>query len=534
MNDNLAKLYGYLRAIWRKRWLAVTIAWATCAALWLAILLLPDRYEATARVFVDSRTPLRPVLEGIAIEDNTDSQLALVREALLSRPQLESVVKETGLIEPGSSQRAIDDLVGALQQQIRVAGVSAAGQEGPVRDTIYSIAYEHPERAKSVEVVQTLLDNFVEGTLAGNRSGSTEAQGFLVAQISDIEKRLTTAEARLADFKKRNVGMLPGERGDYFSRLEREMTGLKESETSLATAISRREELLRQLASARKYVPGTSVSASPSLAGSVTPDVSLRVQEAEARLEELLLRFTEKHPEVIALRKNIAELKAREAEELALLARGGAGTGAIRSLQVNPVYQQMQVQLAAVEVEIASLRGAAVQHRREIDALQRFVDLAPEVEQEYARLNRDYDVVKAQYETLVARLEQAKVTDEAARSGIVRFDVIDPPRADSRPTWPNRPILMLLGLLAGLGAGLLAAVVPQILAPTFVDPTTLAKDTGRPVIGTVSILRRAADPIFSKREQLRVAGAFGALVFVCFVLVAFGEAGRQAIKGLLA
>jgi hypothetical protein len=155
------------------------------------------------------------------------------------------------------------------------------------------------------------------------------------------------------------------------------------------------------------------------------------VQEAEARLEELLLRFTDRHPEVLALRQTIAELKGREARELAELARGGAGTGAIRSLNVNPVYQSIQTQLSQVDVELASLRGAASQHRREIAELRRFVDSAPEVEQEFARLNRDYTVQRAQYQQLVERLERARVSDDAAQNGIVRFDVIEPPRAGS-------------------------------------------------------------------------------------------------------
>ena len=120
------------------------------------------------------------------------------------------------------------------------------------------------------------------------------------------------------------------------------------------------------------------------------PDVTLRRQEAEQRLEELLQRYTERHPEVISLRKTIEELKVREAAELKDLQSGGMGTGAIRSLSANPVYQQIQSQLNQSQVEIASLQGAVSQHKSEIANLSRFVDQAPEIEQEFSRLNREY------------------------------------------------------------------------------------------------------------------------------------------------
>lgn len=534
MNELLVTLYSYLRALWRRRWLALAVAWAVCLVGWVIVLTLPDRYEASARVYVDARTPLRPVLEGIAIEADYDSQLALVREALLSRPQLEAVARKTNLDANARSAAALEGLIRGLQSQIRVTATASQTQSGQSRDMIYAISYQHPDRDKSIEVVRTLLDNFVEGTLSGNRAGADEAQSFLVSQISDLEKRLAEAEARLADFKKRNVGMLPGEaRGDYFSRLDAALSALQQTETNLAVAVSRREELRRQLAAARQFVPGTAGGAAASAAGAV-PDVSVRLQEAEARLEELLLRFTDRHPEVVALRQTIEELRAREARELAELARGGTGTGAIRSLNVNPVYQSIQTQLSQVEVELASLRGAANQQRREIAELRRFVDLAPEVEQEFARLNRDYDVQKAQYDQLVERLERARVTDNAAQSGIVRFEIIEPPRAGLFPVWPNRSVFMMLVVLGGLAAGVAAALLPFVLRPTFDDSGSLTRRTGLPVLGAVSALLPPQHGAFVQSEARRVAFAGATLLAVGAVMIVFGGTAARLLRSLMA
>lgn len=504
-------------------------AWAVALVAWVVVLMLPERYEASARVFVDARTPLRPVLEGIAIEPDYESQLSLVREALLSRPQLEAVARQTRLDMHADTPAALDAVVNALQKQIEITGSVAGNPQAQVRNAIYAISYQNSDRAKSLEVVQRLLTNFEQGTLSGSQSGANEAQSFLNGQIGELEKRLQVSEERLAEFKKRNLGMLPGERGDYFTRMNQEMAGLQRAETDLAVAVARRAELRRQLASAKVYLPGTNNGVN-----SATPDITARRQEAEKRLEDLLLRFTDKHPEVIALRRTIADLKQSEAKELAELQRGGAGSGEIRSLSANPVYQQIQSQLSQVDVEIASHQGAADQHRQEIANLRKFVDQAPEVEQELARLNRDYNVTKAQYDQLVTRREQARVSDDAARAGIVRFQTIEPPHADLKPVSPKRKLLFIAVLFLAAGAGLGVGLLPHLLRPTVGDIASLELRFGLPVLGAVSTVRTAEQSAQQRRQILHVMIAGGLLVSLAGLLVIIGDAGARILQNLLA
>lgn len=534
MNEQIGELLSHVRATWRRRWLALLVAWVACLFAWGITLMLPDKYEANARVYVDTQTALKPVLRGIAVDDDLDAQVMLVREALLSRPQLEAVARKTNLDANVRNAGGMDNLINDLQHDLTVTASSTNKQAGLAgRENIYAISYQNPNRAKSVEVVRALLDNFVEGALNGNRSGANAAQAFLKEQIKDYEKRLSAAEARLADFKKRNVGMIPGDKGDYFSRLDKEMSGLQDAETNLAIAASRREELRRQLGAAKVYVPGTSGATGPGGAGA-TSDITTRIQESEAKLEELLLKYTDRHPEVLALKQTIAELKKREAKEMADLARGGSGTGVIRSLNVNPVYQSIQVQLSQVDVEVASLRGAVAQHQQQIADLRKFVNSAPEVEQEYSRLNRDYGVTKAQYEVLVQRLEQARVSDDAAQSGIARFEVIDPPRADVKPVWPNRPLFIIFGLLGGLVLGVATAFLVHLLIPRFDDLGTLRRKTGMKVLGAVSLIRGAGELMAEKLALKKFWLASGSLVAAGVVLAVGVNFGLRLIHSLLA
>lgn len=533
MNPQIELALSYMHAAWRRRWLVMGIAWALSVLGWLGIVLIPERYEASARVFVDAQTILRPMLQGIGVEDDAASQVAVVREALLLRPQLEAVARKTELDREVRTPSDMDELIRRLQSEIRVVSSSTnPEQRGQGRDNLYSISYQHPERATSIAVVTALLDSFVEKTLSGKKTGSDDAQAFLSGQISDYERRLAEAEARLAEFKRNNVGMIPGDQGDYFSRLDAENAGLQKAETELAIAEGRKAELNRQLARTQPFVPGTS-SISPQ-SGTAQSDLSLRIQDTEAKIEELLLRFTDRHPEVVAMRDTLAELKAREAKELALLAAGGRGTGAIRSLAVNPVHQSIQLQLNQVDVDIASLRGAVAQHRQEIQQLRRFVNLAPEVEQELARLNRDYGVTKTQYEALVKRLEQARVTDSASDAGVIRFDVIDPPRADSKPVWPRRRLLIAVCFLASLLVGIGAVVGLELARPTVHSTNLMKTMTPLPVLGGVTRFETAQEKVGAAADKLRLAVAFTALL-VCTAGV-FVAANRIAslFKPLLA
>lgn len=520
MGELIHQLLAVVETIWQRRWLVLKVAAVCCGLTWLLLFVIPSQYEAQARVFVDVRTALKPVLKGIAVEEDVDSEVTRVREALLSHPTLEDVARKNSLID---AEHTLEYAVARLQSKIDVKverGIGARNAEDRGA-TVYSISYRDRDFNRSVAVVSTLLDSFERGTLTGNRGSSNQAQQFLTAQIAEYEKRLADAEGRLAEFKKRNVGMIPGDKGDYFSRLDKEMSDLQVAETNLAIAVSRREALQRQLNGTKPYLAGTSVAGAGGSGGSAT-DISTRLQENEARLAEMLTRYTDKHPEVIALKHTVEEQRAQQARELAELEKGGTGTGSIRSLAANPVYQSVQVQLNQADIELAALRGAITQHNGEIANLRRVVNSAPEVEAEYSRLNRDYGVTKAQYEQLVQRLEQARVSENAAAQGAVRFEVIDPPRAERRPIFPNRPLIALAGLAIAFAAGILAALALAMSKPTFSSVGAL-QELGVPVLGSISMQISADGKAALKRDQRLALICAAALIVVGLAMARFAD-----------
>ncbi len=526
MQDILNLVLDEVRGAWRFRWYALITAWVLAILGWLVVLFLPNSYEANARVFVDPSTALKPVIQGLAVEQDVNAELNLVRQSLLSEPQLQKVVTQAGLgIAAADAQQktaAIARLRNAID--ISVLGTAAPGTDpnNTNPSKVYTIHYVDSSRDRALKVVEILLNTFMESTLGGKRQGSQTAQKFLEDQIRDYEQRLGEAEERLAAFKKEHVGMVPGEQqGDYFTRLQNEMDAVKKSQTALNAALTRRDALQRQL---RGEAP---IAASAGMIGAVGNngiagpggDTLSRIKETQTKLDELLLRFTEKHPDVAALRETLEQLKARRANELEALRRGDPNAAALTGASTNPVYQSIQLALNQVDVDIVGLRGELGDHLQKVTDLQKFVNTMPQVEAEYARLNRDYVVTKGQYTALAERLEKARVGEEAEASGSVRFEIIDPPAAPFKPVSPKRSILLATVMLGALACGMAVAFLFNFMKPVFNSAQRLAQTTGFTVLGAISLTRSADEATVLRRGYFGYSALAASLVMVFVVVV---------------
>jgi polysaccharide chain length determinant protein (PEP-CTERM system associated) len=528
MQQALDKLISMLRGMWRFHRLAMVVMWITALLTWVVIFMLPDLYEARARVFVDTRTALKPVLQGLAIDQDVNAQINYVRQSLLSTPQLEKVAETTGILDARMTSPQVRlKIIERLRSRVTLTVNSAAEQESEreAAGTIYAIQYRDGDRARSLKVVETLLDNFVEGTLGGKRQGSLSAEKFLEDQIKDYEQRLREAEDRLAVFKKNNVGLMPTQSGDYFSHLQAEIDAVNKGQDDLALAEARRSELSRQLKGDETLASTPTLVAGANGVVTGTDTVS-QIKETQAKIDDLLLKDTEKHPDVIALRETLADLKKRREAELAALRRGDPNAVANSGVSSNPVYQNIQLQLNQADVEIASLKRQLQDHKNNVAELRTRLDTMPQVEAEYARLNRDYDVTKAQYNAMVDRLDKSKLGQEADTSGSIKFSVIDPPAADFQPVWPARAQLIVGGLVLGMALGGGLAYALNLMRPVFNEATALELATGLPLLGTVSV----SD--LEDRRRIRRRAYFACAVSICVLIVMGVVALKLSLMGV--
>ena len=300
MNAALEFLGEQVRGLWRFRWIAMLVAWLVCLVGWLIILVIPDTYAAWARVHVDTRTRLSQVTQGIAVESNIASQVEAVRSAILGGPQLEKVAKLAIPGYAGATPARQREIIEGLRQRLTVE--VNADKTAPA--DLYTISYTDHTPQDAHHVVDQLLHLFMSNALGESQLGSEQAQKFLSQQIDEYDRKLQAAESKLAEFKRQNAGLVPGATGgDYFSRLQAETDELNKERAVLVVAQQKRDELHRQLSSEQPLMGSAANGAGGGL------DTPSQLREAQGRLDELLLRFTDKHPDVIAARRAVEDLR---------------------------------------------------------------------------------------------------------------------------------------------------------------------------------------------------------------------------------
>lgn len=532
MQDVVKIALAELRGAWRYRWFALGVAWLVCLLGWLAVYLTPDLYEARSRFFIDTSSALAPFVHNLSVEMDVDQQVNLVQQAIVGRDALLKVARETDLDIKATTPVALETMLESLRLAIVVTGGGLTGGGSRERNHNYQISYRDTDRQRAVSVVQIILDSFIEDTLKKRRTGFETARDFLEKQILQQEERLADAEQKLAEFKRRNIGRLPSEQGSYVDNLQDEMTELQNLRSQESVLQSRRNQLTAQLAIEKQFVPSGSVVATPGGSRPATGgDLDARIRESEARLEELLISYTPKHPEVIALQETLAQLRAKRREELKVMGVTGIPEGG--SLAANPVYEQIRVQRNQVDVELAALRGQIADRNRRIAEMQTRVETMPEVEAELAQLTRDYEVLRTRYGEMLQQFETAKLSDAVGQREEVEFSVLDPPAALAQPVAPAR-LLLLLGILAlGVGAGGAVAVAMSKLNPVFDSLTTLRDVTGLPVIGAISATWLDQRVARRRVDLLRMAAGGVALLLVFVAVVAARDVGSQYLNRLV-
>jgi len=508
MNEAIEQIKRILREMWHRRWIGLLVAWIAALIGIAVVYRIPERYEATARVFVDTDSLLQPLLKGLAVQPNVNQQVAMVSRTLLSRPNVEKVVRMADLDLHLNDDLRRQELIDQTMKGVTLASTRGGGN-------LYTISFRDPEPEKARKVVQSLLTIFVESSLGDKRQDSRAAVRFIDDQIKTYERALQAAENRLKEFKLRHLGFADREGGgDYFSRLAAIQTQITAAKLELNAATQVRDSYKKQVADGGPDQAGFSdVPADAAAQAEVVPEIDGRIAKLKNEMDQLSRRFTENHPDITSTKRLIAELEAQRVALISARRKAAEGAGTKESGQFDsPVVQQMKVALAGAEGQLAAARGKLTALEAQYAQLRSRAELVPEIESEFTQLNRDYDVQKRTYESLLARRESAIMGIGVQDSGGTQFRVIDPPRVSSRPVAPNRMLLLGVAFLVSLAAGLAASLVASQLAPTFHDAGTLRDSTKRQVLGPVSMLSTPAIVTARRRRNWLFAGSAGGLL----------------------
>ena len=521
MHDIVRQLVSRLRAMWQYRWYGVAVSWILCVVGWAVVILLPNWYEAHARVYVDTQSVLKPLLTGLAVQPNVEQQIQMMSRTLISRPNLERVIRMADLDIKLKTNDERERFLELLGKEIKLTGTG--------RDNLYSITYQATKPEEAKRVVQSLLTIFVEGSLGDKRKDADTAKRFIDEQIKLYEQKLVVAENALKEFKRQNLVMMPTQGRDYIAKLQEAQAKVSQSRLEMREAENARDAYKKQLAALQEGIAEPDLLAEKGAAANepsfrASADLEKRIADLKQKLDTLQFSFTERHPDVIASKRVLEQLEGQKKEEIdrqrkEWQQKKAAGPGFDPRSRGNPAHQHLTVSLAEAEAAVAALRTRSAEFEQQYEALKKAANTVPQVEADLVQLNRDYDVNKKNYETLLARRESAQISGEMeSNAGVMDFRIVDPPRVPPIPVAPKRPLLMWLVLAFGVAAGVALTVLMSQVRPVFNDRSSLQEMANLPILGTIAMKWTERDVRRQRKGVAALAVSIGSL-FASFGLV---------------
>ncbi len=501
-----------LHSVWTRRWLVLAVAWGICILGWLAIASIHNRYDSRARLLVE----INQILPDAPTGPSNRVRIDQIRETLTSARNLEKVAVTTGLLPAGASDRDRAGAVAMLQKNIKVV---------PQQDNIFEItssigvgSLSDADNAKLASgVLDSLITVFRDDQLCGGRIDAREGLKFLDSQIADREKALREVEAQRAAFEVQNIGLIPGGTGSPAQRVDAARAELSQIETQLAAAQAALAVANGQLAAtpATINVPGMGATgagvARQQLAG------------ANAELSAMRARgLTDAHPDIIALKSQIASLKAQADRE----GSGGGGGNA-----ANPAYASLAAMRAERQATASALSARKAQLTGDIAKITTQQIQNPGIAAEYNRINGEYTAFKEQYDKLLAQREQVRLRgDVQTETDAIKVELLDPPTKPTSPAAPNRPLFLTLVLFAGVGGGIGTAFALAQVRPSYATAAKLERASGLPVIGSITEVVTPDRHAERKKRLTWLAGGGGALVglYALLLIAEFVQRGMVA------
>lgn len=462
--DQKVRIDRVLAILRRRAWLVTVLVAAAVTVTLSVVFFLPDIYRSSTTVLVErQRVPEEFVRSTINRE--ADSRLQEISEEIMSRSRLVSLIDKHGLYPGLRKRRPIDEVVQRMRNdmwlEIKGAGDSNDGM------VAFTITYRGADAKTVAMVANEFAATYIEEDLKVRNRQSGVAADFLRGELDDMKKQLENQERAVKDFKERYMGELPQQETANLSTLERLSAQLLLNSEKQALAHERQIIVDKQLG-----VSGNAVSASP------VPSVT-RLEEASRELAELRQRFTDKYPDVVRLRAEIAELERQ------LDAGNGDDPGRGTQGEIPHVAGRMDG-VPGANAELRLLKAEEQRLRGLIGEYEERIENTPRREQEFRALQRDYETTQQVYQSLLKRYEEAKLAEslEHNQRG-EQFRILDPALVSERPVAPNRLRSILLGLLLSVGLAAMAAAVAEALDSSFHSAEELRAVSTVPVLATI-------------------------------------------------
>lgn len=461
-----------LRSVLRRPgWVLLPVALCLGAA-WFVYDAIPPVYRASTLVMVEKQKVPTDYVKATVTTD-IDERLKTLEQQITNRDNLQRIIEEMNLYPELRREKAIEKVVNQMRQ--RDLDVKRKGD-------VFSIDYESGDPVKAAAVANRIAELFIQENLKLRENQAQGTSSFLETELAATKAKLEQQEARLAAFKRAYMGTLPEQRDSNLQAVSQLQTKLEINMDALDKAEMRKIYLQTRMSELEReplvVIPPTSNA----------PAAPSRLEQLRTQLFDLRSRYTDRHPDVIRTREEIARLEALESgtiEETDIPARPAPRP------RTDPV---LKAELDGVNLEIRSLRAERERILSDISTLQARIELVPQVEQQLLSLSRDYDNIKRSYENLLNKRIEARLAEnlEKSRQG-EQFTILEKAVPPTDPYWPQLPLLLAAGAAVGGLLGLGAALLREQTDSTYADAESLQEAfPGVPVLATI--------PIFSSKE----------------------------------
>lgn len=508
----------YLELALKRRWLLIIpFCIAMLAGIYLA-LVLPKIYKANTLILVRPQRVPTDYVRSIVSTD-IDQRISTIKQQIMSRTNLERVIEKFKLFSgPDHADMFMEDKITSIRKLIDVEVTRSRHSSGA---DAFSVSYRGSDPQTVMNVANTLADFFIDENLKVREAQAIGTSSFLEDQLTATRVRLEDVEKQIGEYRKKYMGELPDQLDTNLRVLDRLQLQLNERQNNLQEAKNRLILLDQQIEANQKFYSG-------GVAGAPNTGQPLTLAQLKQQLADLKATYTNRHPDVIRLKRQIDELEA-----------GGAGAGTVAGtaeqeksgsatspLQNRFLADQVQ-QRNATYLDIKNLESEVADMIRQIKEYQRRVEITPTREEELLSLNRDYDNINESYNSLLKRKLEADIAVnlEKKQKG-EQFRIVDHARLPQKPVSPDLRKLLIMAVAAGLGLGGGIILLLDFLDTSLKKPDDIESDLGIPVLATIPRLYQPTGQMFKKLNW--VLTGFGVLVGL-ILLAAFGV---MTLKGV--
>lgn len=524
----------YLRVILHRKWLVIAVFGVVSAGAAIYSYRMPDVFTSDTLILLDPQKVPESYVKSTVTGD-VRNRLGTLQQQILSATRLQKIIDALNLYPTERKTLAREDLIMLMQKQISVSVVSelTGGQDLQA----FRISYRGKEPRVVAQVANELASLFIDENLKAREQQATGTTEFLQNQLLGTRKSLEEQEAKLKDFRLKHIGEMPEQQTADLQILGQLQSQLQLEGDALARAETQKNMIQSMMSQSAAPVvdldgePGVpNGSNAPSVEGKPSKPAGRSISAARAQLEALQARgYTENHPIV---KKLMAEIAEEEPTKEAAVAVPEVPVPVPPAKQTAPSVRRMapasyanpvlQGQLSTLDAEIAKHKQEQQRLNKMIAGYQVKLEAIPVREQQITELVRDYEISKAHYSQLLNnQLSAETATQLEIRQKGEKFSILDPAQPAERPSSPNRWLINAAGSVAGLGLGLLLALITEFVGMSITTAEQITESTGIPVLEVIPIIQTYTDRTIRRRRLIWATTSGVALCVLTSCVVLF-------------